>query len=305
MGFFDNAVKAVQDAAGQGEDVLKHVLKQVIDSPEILTGPVGLAYLGGRNLAQGRSLFGRHGDRPHTTRNAPPMPSPAYGVGKLSGLLATAMAQGKTVAGTQPYSVTSYAGLASATTVITENGNIASMFGTANCTAFAVDDTFPWPFQSYRMRWNYTSVLGILTTSQVATAASTGDPAWIATLHAVFSNATEIARVALNNLGLQVALIGAQGFVATTAQAFGVIVANNPGVLWPVYYEKNGTYTMQVRSDQPIGTSFHPFQISTQLDGWVINDPNILNTGEQQIQATIDELLNAGYGSNTVSIRGA
>lgn len=302
--FFEDVGRAISKAAEQGEDVAKHVVKQLWENPEIVAlGPAGLAFTAARNLREGRSLFGRRGDRPHTTRQPPPMPGGAYGPGRLAGLLGVAMGQGKTIAGTQPYSVTSYFGMASAT-AITENGNIASMFATANCTAFSVDDTFPWPFQSYRMRWNYTSILGILTTTAATILASVGDPAWIATLHAVFSNATEIARVALNNLGLQITLLGAQGFVATTGQAYGVTIETTPGVLWPVYYEKNGTYTMQVRSDHPVGTSFHPLQLSCQLDGWVINDPNILNSGESQIQATIDELLDASYlDGNELSIR--
>ena len=301
--FFEDVGRALGKAAEQGEDVVKHVFRQVLENPELIAlGPAGALVAGARNIAQGRTLFGRRGDRPHRTGHAPPMPGDSYGPGKLVGLLGAAMAQGKTIAGTQPYAVTSYAGLASAT-AITEDGNIASMFATANCTAFSVDNTFPWPFQSYRMRWNYTSILGLLTTTAVATAASPGDPAWIATLHAVFSNATEIARIALNNLGIAVSLIGAQGYVATAAQAYGLTVESNPGVLWPVYYEKNGTYTMQVRSDHPIGVAFHPFQLSTQLDGWVINDPNILQNGEAQIQATIDDLLDAGYGGNAVAIR--
>lgn len=300
--FFQNLGRALTDAANEGEDVVKHVFKQIADHPEVLAlglGPIGLAGAGAYKL--GKNLFGRKGDRPHRTGQPPTMPGGAYGPGKLAGLLAGAMAQGKTIAGTQPYAVTSYVGLASATAVV-KNVDIADMFATANTPAFSTSDTFPWPFQSYRMRWNYTSILGILTTSQAATAASPGDPAWVATLHAVFSNATEIARVALNNLGLKQFYVGAQGFVATTAAAFGITIETQPGVLWPVYYEKNGTYVMSVRTDHAL-TGFHPFQISCQLDGWVINDPSILDTGESQIQATLDELLESGYGNNTVSIR--
>ena len=43
------------------------------------------------------------------------MPGGSYGPGKLAGLLAEAMAKGKTIAGTQPYAVTSYFGAPSAT----------------------------------------------------------------------------------------------------------------------------------------------------------------------------------------------
>ena len=302
---FQNAAKALSDAAEQGEEVAKHVFSQVLSHPELaVLGPVGLGIAAYQNVKRGRDLFGRKGDRPHKTGHAPPMPLGTYGPGKLSGLLGAAMAQGKTIAGTQPYSVTSYFGAASAT-AITKNTDIASMFATANTPAFSVADTFPWPFQSYRMRWNYTSITGILTTTNAATAASPGDPAWVATLHAVFSNATEIARVALNNLGLQVSFVGAQGFVATTAAAFLVTLETNPGVLWPVFYEKNGTYAMSVRTDHAIGTIFHPLQLSSQLDGWVINDYSVLSAGESQIQATIDELLGAGYGSNTIAMRNA
>ena len=303
MGFFQDFGDAISKAAGQGEDVVKHVFKQLADHPEIVAlGPVGLGAVGYQNLKSGRSLFGRKGDRPHKTGQVPQMPGGSYGPGRLSGLLAAAMGQGKTIAGTQPYAVTSYYGAASAT-AITKNTDIADMFASANTPAFSVSDTFPWPFQSYRMRWSYTSIAGILTTTNAATAASVGDPAWVATLHAVFTNATEIARVALNNLGLKQYFTSAQGWVATTLAGFGVSVETQPGVLWPVFYEKNGTYAMSIRTDHAIGTVFSPYQVSCQLDGWVINDPTIMDTGESQVQATIDELMEAGYGNNTISIR--
>lgn len=303
MGVFQNIGKAITDAVDQGEDVAKHVFKQLLEHPEVVAlGPIGLAGVGLNNLRQGRNLFGRRGDRPNKTLPPPAMPGGAYGPGKLAGLLAGAMAQGKTIAGTQPYAVTSYYGAASATAVV-KNVDIADMFASANTPAFTVSDTFPWPFQSYRMRWNYTSIAGILTTTNAATAASPGDPTWVATLHAVFSNATEIARVALNNLGLKQYYTTAQGWVATTLAGFGVSIETQPGVLWPVFYEKNGTYVMSIRTDHAIGTVFSPYQVSCQLDGWVINDPTILDSGESQIQSTLDELLESGYGNNTVSIR--
>lgn len=305
MGFFQDAGRAIAKAADQGEDVVKHVFKQVLENPELaILGPVGLGVAGLKNLSEGRNLFGRAGSRPHRTAPAPPMPSGGvYGPGKLSGLLAEAMARGKTIAGTQPYSVTSYFGAASATAV-TKNTDIADMFASANTPAFGTSNTFPWSFQSYRMRWNYTSILGLLTTTQAATAASPGDPTWVATLYAVFSNATEIARVALNNLGLKQFYVGAQGFVATTAQAFGVTVETQPGVLWPVFYDKTGTYAMSFRSQHAIGTVFAPYQVSSEIDGWVINDTQVLQSGANQIQATLDELMDSGYGANQVSIKG-
>ena len=302
---FQNIGAAITKAANQGEDVAKNVFKQILENPELaILGPVGLGVAGLKNLSEGRNLFGRAGSRPHRTGQAPPMPSGGvYGPGKLSGLLAEAMSRGKTIAGTQPYSVTSYFGAASATGV-TKNTDIADMFASANTPAFSVSDTFPWSFQSYRMRWNYTSVLGILTTTNAATAASPGDPTWVATLYAVFSNATEIARVALNNLGLKQFYVGAQGFVATTAAAFGVTVETQPGVLWPVFYDKTGTYAMSFRTQHAIGTTFHPYQISSEIDGWVINDTQVLQSGANQIQATLDELMDSGYGANQVSIKG-
>lgn len=299
---FQNIGKAIADAAEQGEDVAKHVFKQVLEHPEVLAlGPIGLGLAAGKNLMGGRSLFGERVPS-HRTGSAPPMPGSAYGPGKLSGLLQAALLSGKTIAGTQPYTVTSYYGAASATAVV-KNTDIADMFASANCTAFTVADTFPWPYQSYRMRWSYTSVIGILTTTAAATAASVADPAWISTLHAVFSNATEIARVALNSLGLRISLIAAQGNVATAVAATGVVLDTQPGVLWPVYYEKNGSYVMSVRSDHAIGTCFSPYQISMQLDGWVINDPSLLDADGSQIQQTIDSLMRGGGGyGNSVAV---
>lgn len=283
-GFFDNVGRAISDAAAQGEDVAKHVFRQILSHPEVVAlGPIGLAYDAAQNLGRGRSMFGE-GPAGH-----PAIPSSLGGTGKLAGLLHVAQRVGKTVAGTQPYAVTSYFGLASGS-AITKNADIADMFSTANCTAFTTADTFPWPFQSYRMRWTYSAPAGVVVTTAAGTAAQVTDPAWVSTLHAVFSNATEIARVALNNLGLRMNFSG-QYFVSTIAATSGEIIDAQPGVLWPVYYEKNGAYVMSVRSDHAIGTTQAALQFSTQLDGWVINDPTILEADSSQVQATIDRLM--------------
>lgn len=284
-GFFQNVARAISDAAEQGEEVAKHVVRQVLQHPEVIAlGPIGLAYDAAQNLGRGRGLFGDGGPTGH-----PPIPASLGGTGKLAGLLHSAQRVGKTVAGTQPYAVTSYFGLASASAIV-KNTDIADMFATANCTAFTQADTFPWPFQSYRMRWTYSAPAGLAVTSAVGTAAQVTDPAWAGTLHAVFSNATEIARVALNNLGLRMNFSG-QYFVSTIAATSGEIIDAQPGVLWPVYYEKNGAYVMSVRSDHAIGTTQAACQISCQLDGWVINDPTILDADSSQVQATIDRLM--------------
>lgn len=292
-GFFQSIGNAIGEAASQGEDVVKHVIGQVMQHPDVIAlGPVGLAYEGIKNLASGRGVFG--GGHPGPT---PPMPGSAYGSGRLAGLLSAALQQGKTIAGTQPYTVTSYFGAASASAIV-KNVDICDMFATANCSAFTSNDTFPWPFQSYRMRWTYSSGLGLAVTTAAGTAAQVMDPAWIAGLHAVFSNATEIARVALNNLGLRTSLIGVAGAVATTITAFGFEIDTQAGVLWPVYYEKNGSYVMSVRSDQAIGTVQQAYQLSTQLDGWVINDPTLVDADSSQIQATLDMLMQGRTGNN-------
>ena len=291
--------EAIRDAAGAGEDVLKHVVNQVLGSAAI--NPLGIG-AGGPQSAFNRLSHGQLFGEPAAAPSAVPMPGSSYGPGKLMGLLGAALANGKTIAGTQPYTVTSYFGLASAGTVA-KNVDIADMFASAQCTAFKTDDTFPWPFQSYRMRWTYTSFLGLSSTTAVGTGAQVSDPCWIATLHAVFSNATEIARVALNNLGLRTTLIGSSLAQSTAVAQFGVEVETQPGVLWPVYYEKTGSYVMSVRSDHVL-TAAYPFQISMQLDGWVINDPTLVDANESQIQNTLDGLLkNYGYGgSNSVSV---
>ena len=292
--------EAIRDAAGQGEDVLKHVVNQVLGSAAI--NPLGIG-AGGPQSAFNRLSHGQLFGEPHGAPAQAPMPGVSYGPGKLMGLLGAALANGKTIAGTQPYTVTSYFGIASASAVA-KNTDIADMFASANCTAFKSDDTFPWPFQSYRMRWSYSSGCGLNTVSAVGTLAQVSDPAWVATLHAVFSNATEIARVALNNLGLRTSFMGfANTAVVTQVGSFAMEIDTQPGVLWPVYYEKTGSYQMSVRSDH-VATTVVPFQLSMQLDGWVINDPTLIDANESQIQNTLDGLLkNYGFGgSNSVSV---
>lgn len=295
MNFFKRVAKAIDDAADQGEDVAKHVFKQLLENPELaVLGPIGLGIGAVQNLARGRNVFG--GGGVGGAHRQPPLPGSVGGTGKLAGLLHTALGAGKTIAGTQPYTVTSFAGIASGTAV-TENGDITDMFGSAQCTAFTTNDTFPWPFQSYRMRWSI-STLGGQTVAGGAVA-QTGDPTWINTLHAVFSNATEIARIGLTNLGLRTHLLPiynaatvgvSDAFYSTDAQ---------PGVLWPVYYEKNGSYAMIVRTDHPCTTTAG-IQISMQLDGWVINDPTLINAGYQQIQATADALMQGSFGESAL-----
>lgn len=298
MDFFTQAFNAVKDGASQGEDVLKHVLGQVLGSAAI--NPLGIG-AGGPQSAFNRLAKGELFGAPAGAPAIPAMPSSAYGPGSLNSLLQMALLNGKTIAGTQPYAVTSYFGAASATAVV-KNTDIADFFATAQCTAFTSNDTFPWPFQSYRMRWTYSSSLGLSVVSGAGTAAQVSDPSWIATLHAVFSNATEIARVALNNLGLRTSLIGVSGAIATTITAFGFEIDTQPGVLWPVYYEKNGSYVMSVRSDHAIGTVTTAYQMSMQLDGWVINDPTLTDADASQIQATLDKLMRGEVRGNSLSV---
>ena len=298
MDFFTQAFNAIKEGAGQGEDVLKHVVGQVLGSAAI--NPLGIG-AGGPQSAFNRLAKGELFGAPAGAPAIPAMPSSAYGPGSLNSLLQAALLNGKTIAGTQPYAVTSYFGAASATAVV-KNTDIADMFATAQCTAFTSNDTFPWPFQSYRMRWTYSSSLGLNVVSGAATAAQVSDPSWIATLHAVFSNATEIARVALNNLGLRTSLIGVSGAIATTITSFGFEIDTQPGVLWPVYYEKNGSYVMSVRSDHAIGVVATAYQLSMQLDGWVINDPTLTDADASQIQATLDKLMRGEVRGNSLSV---
>lgn len=297
MDFLQSAFAAIKEAAGQGEDVLKHVVGQVVGSAAL--NPLGIGAGGPQSafnrLSRGELFGAPAGAAP------PPMPTSAYGPSSISGLLRIAQEAGKTVAGTQPYTVTSYVGLASAT-VIAKNADIADMFTSANTPAFTVSDSFPWSFQSSRMRWTYSAIAGQSVVSNGTVSANTGDPAWIATLHAVFSGATELARVSLNNLGLRTTLNTVALYVATTGTAAILELDTQPGVAWPVFYDRTGVYAMSVRTDHAT-TAATAFQLSCQLDGWVINDANILNN-EAAIQSTIDDLVrNYGKtGSNSVSI---
>jgi hypothetical protein len=302
MGLFQDIGKALSDAAQQGEDVAKHVFQQIVQHPDVLIPGVGLAFEGIKNLTTGKGLFGAGGGIMGVgggPSNQPPIPPVLGGSGVLAGLLSAALQAGKTIAGTQPYTVTSLLGVPSAAAIV-KNTDIGDMFSTANCTAFTSNDTFPWPFQSYRMRWTFSTVGGI----PIAGGAGAGltavtDPAWIATLHAVFSNATEIARVALNNLGLRTSLSSPYA-VSTVSFGVGYEIDTQPGVLWPVYYEKNGSYVMSVRTDHAIGTVAAGFTISTQLDGWVINDPTLTDADTSQIQATLDALMQGRTGNSSL-----
>lgn len=265
----------VAKKAGIGGTTLE-VIKQLEKHPEVaaagLIPGVGIPLAAGRGVA---SIFGgRKRQRPHVQ----PSPALPYGLGKnvnrgVMALINGMHATGRTAQGLQPWHVSGYKTIASGT-AIAANADITDMFTSANTRLFSADDTFPWTFLSQRFR--------CAIDSQPIAAASQEDPAWMRQLSLRFVVATEVGRLSLDALGVERVIASPlSGSGGGTASQFG----SNPGVGFPVIFEKNGTYQMFLHTDAPASATVQPFAFSYQMDGWVVQNTGLLNDGDQLTNA--------------------
>lgn len=281
-------LQKIGKSAGLGGDSLK-LLEQVEEHPEYLAaiGPAGAAAAGINALFPGMSLkrpgFGIGEALMHPLGRGNKFLKPAarpsgYGPSKMFPVASVAAGLGTTLQGIQPFSVAGYYELVASSNV-TKNVNIVDMFTAAVTPAFSVDNTFPWPFQAYAVRW------AIVSAPQ---AAGKEDLAWQETIHVCFSVATEIARVNIEALGLRTYVNG-----LTTSGAAVMALDEQPSSAWAVYYEKNGTYSMSLRSDTAVTGTNANLAVAYAMDGWVINDTSLDGMESGQIIGQIEGLLRA------------
>lgn len=279
MGVFGNLAKR----AGIGGTTLD-VIEELEKHPE--AAALGLA-TGGASLAlnrlnPGMSLknpLGRLGDivRGRGKVHPPSLPK-QFGRSvspNLAALMEAMERRGKTVEGLQPWHVSGYKTVASGS-VIAASADIADMFASAQTKAFTSDDTFPWTFLCRRFR------CAIMTQP---TAAGVEDGAWVRQLCLRFAVATEVGRVSLDALGveriIESPLSGSGG--GSSSQQYP-----NPGVNFPVIFEKNGTYQMFLRTDFGI-TLTNAIAFSYQMDGWVVQNTSALS--EEAIVGALADLI--------------
>ena len=193
----------------------------------------------------------------------------------LADLMSAMESTGRTVEGLQPWHVSGYVSVASGS-VIAASADISDMFATAQTRAFTAADTFPWTFLCRRFR------CALMTQP---TAAAVEDGAWARQLSLRFAVATEVGRISLDALGvdriIESPLSGSGG--GSSSQQFP-----NPGVSFPVIFEKNGTYQMFLHTDFGI-TLTNAIAFSYQMDGWVVQNTSSLS--EKAITDAIANLL--------------
>ena len=162
--------------------------------------------------------------------------------------------------------------------MIAASADISDMFATAQTRAFTAADTFPWTFLCRRFRC-------ALMTQPVAAAVEDG--AWARQLSLRFAVATEVGRISIDALGVDRIIesppAAGSGGGGSSSQQFP-----NPGVSFPVIFEKNGTYQMFLHTDFGI-TLTNAIAFSYQMDGWVVQNTSAL--GEEAIQAAIAGLI--------------
>lgn len=270
--------------AGVGGSTLD-VIEELEKHPEaVAAGAAGAGALALNALNPGMSLrtpLGKLGSRfsgrGRGKVHPPSLPRP---LGKtvspnLGALIDAMESTGRSVEGLQPWHVSGYKSVASGS-VIAASADIVDMFASAQTKAFSTDDTFPWTFLARRFR------CAINTEPQ---APAVEDGAWTRQLSLRFVVATEIGRISVDALGceriIQSANSGSGG--GTASQHFP-----NPGVNFPVIFEKNGTYQMFLRTDFGI-TLTDAISFSYQMDGWVVQNPSAL--GEEAIVAALADLL--------------
>lgn len=277
--------------AGIGGSTLD-VIQELEKHPEYaLAGPLAGAGAAAANLLNpgmsmrtplgslGGRLFGRAPPRRGRGRVHPPALPGQLGKSvspNLADLMAAMEATGRTVEGLQPWHVSGYVSVASGS-VIAASADISDMFATAQTRAFTAADTFPWTFLCRRFR------CALMTQP---TAAAVEDGAWTRQLSLRFAVATEVGRISLDALSveriIESPLSGSGG--GSSSQQFP-----NPGVSFPVIFEKNGTYQMFLRTDFGI-TLTNALAFSYQMDGWVVQ--NVSSLSEEAIQSALANLIN-------------
>jgi len=283
MGGFGTALSDLAKKAGIGGTTLQ-TIQTLEQHPEYLALGAALPAAAGLNaLFPGMAL-----DRPgmgivqaisHPFGRGNSLIKPPVQIGSPGPVFApAAIAQGlgTQYQGVQPFSTAGYFELAASSNV-TAKAAIFDGFATAVNPDLTAADTFPWPFQAYAMRW-------LLVTQPQA--AGKEDLAWQETLHVVFSVATEIARINLESLGLRTAVVG-----ITTSGAAANMIEKQPPCAWTVFYEKNGTYVMQVMTSVGVTGTSGNMSWGYALDGWVINDTVGGNMGTPAIISAVEGLL--------------
>lgn len=270
--------------AGIGGTTLD-TIEELEKHPEALGGVAGLAAGYAINkMNPGMSLrtpLGRLGDR-FAGRGRGKVHPPALpgNLGKsvspdLALLISAMESTGRSVEGLQPWHVSGYKVIASGS-VIAASADITDLFSSANTKAFSSDDTFPWTFLSRRFRCAIASE---------PVNPGTEDGAWQRQLCLKFTVATEVGRISLAAMGCEKIIEspsnGSGG--GSSSQQFA-----NPGVNFPVIFEKNGTYKMELRTDFGI-TLDKDVSFSYQMDGWVVQNPSVL--GQEAIIAALADLV--------------
>jgi hypothetical protein len=283
-----NILKHLESQGHVLSDAAKRTILDMEQHPEdfLTYGATAAA----RNLNKGRGLFGARkggnsGDRGYLKPSRPA----AHATHPIRDLFMAADEVGAAIPGAQPFSLPSKAVVAAGSVFAGAAGGnqgtiVADMWTAANTPDFQANYTFPWPFISKRLRWT-------ISAEPVDASANDADAAWLEGLHVIFSVATEISRTSMNLLGTRVSYNAPAVGAASSATAYQSETVD--GVEWDVYYEKNGTYKMQVYTSIAIaaGGTTKALAFSSVLDGWVVQNPALLGMNTQQVQENIAALL--------------
>lgn len=201
------------------------------------------------------------------------------GVHPAMPLLQAGQLLGEVIPGAQPYA---FAGVAivPAGTVITgqtagagQPSIIADFLANSVSKQFTTSYQFPNPFQASRLRFAMAGE---------APAGAVDDSGWQETLQVTFLNQTEIARASLNSFGLRTTQSDGSGTAITNEQ---------PGVAWPVFYQKNTNYIMQLISNTGVTTTL-AFSVAYVMDGWTIQG-GLNNMEPGAVQKAVAEKIGA------------
>lgn len=250
----------------------KDVVKEVEEHPaDLLAGPAGLAIAYGQSRGGLRGIEGALGIRQRSgvgKKSPPSLPKHKPSAAPL--LLA---------AGATPYTFTGYTQIAASTAVVAKT-KIADMFTSAITPQFNANNKFPNTFHAYRMRWSVGLATAAPTTSKESIQ-------WARSLYVVFKNQTEVARVSLEELGVDFASTAS---LTTSGGAQAFWFDANAGIPWNVVYDSNASYAMEVTSDFAIASTAAIIEFQYSLDGVLYQGTDV---NEEEVAAAIVEMLAA------------
>lgn len=229
------------------------------------------------------------GDKLGLIPRAPIHPGLISGAHPAMPLIQAGQLLGEVIPGAQPYAFAGVKIIPAGTVIAGQTAGagtptvIADFFGTAMSTQFTTSYQFPNPFQASRMRFTVTSD---------SPTGAVDDSAWQETLQVTFLNQTEIARASFNSFGLRTTLSDGTGTAVTEEQK---------GVAWPVFYQKNTNYIMQLISNSGITTTL-AFAVAYALDGWTIQG-GLNNMNPAQIQQAVADRIGAPIDQAMQSLR--